>query len=116
MTADLQAPTTADTQETFDSLSPVTGDVVGTWPVHSSEDVTAAVERAREGAEWWSALTFDERAQRLKAWAGVMTRRIAQLANVMNQETGKPHSDATLEVALALDHVCLLYTSDAADD
>lgn len=105
MTADPQAPTAADTQETFDSLSPVTGDVVGTWPVHSAEDVQWAVERAREGAAWWSALTFDERGQRLNAWTGVMTRRIAQLADVVHRETGKPHSDATLEAALALDHV-----------
>ncbi|MGZ8744084.1 MAG: aldehyde dehydrogenase family protein [Nocardioides sp.] len=105
MTTDLQAPTEAETQETFDSLSPVTGDVVGTWPVSSAEDVEAAVERARDGAAWWSALTFDERATRLNAWAGVMTRRIAQLADIVHQETGKPHSDATLEAALALDHV-----------
>ena len=49
MTADVQAPPAADTQETFDSLSPITGDVVGTWPVHSAEDVTAAVgARSRE--------------------------------------------------------------------
>ena len=34
-----------------------------------------------------------------------MTRRVAQLADVVHQETGKPHSDATLEAALALDHV-----------
>ena len=34
-----------------------------------------------------------------------MTRRIAQLADVVHQETGKPHSDATLEAALALDHI-----------
>ncbi len=105
MTADLQTPTTTATAETFDSLSPVTGDVVGTWPVHSAADVTAAVERAREGALWWSALTFGERAERLNTWAGVMTRRVAQLAEVMHQETGKPHSDATLEAALALDHI-----------
>ena len=105
MTADVQAPPTADTRETFDSLSPITGDVVGTWPVHSAEDVEAAVGRAREGAGWWSALTFDERAERLNAWAGVMTRRVAQLADVVHQETGKPHSDATLEAAIALDHI-----------
>jgi acyl-CoA reductase-like NAD-dependent aldehyde dehydrogenase len=105
MTADVQAPPEADTQETFDSLSPITGDVVGTWPVHSAEDVQAAVARAREGATWWSGLTYDERAERLTAWAGVMTRRVAQLADVVHQETGKPHSDATLEAALALDHV-----------
>lgn len=105
MTADVQSPPLADTQVTFDSLSPVTGDVVGTWPVHSSEQVGEAVARARDAASWWSALTFDGRAERLNAWAGVMTRRIAQLADVVHQETGKPHSDATLEAALALDHV-----------
>ena len=34
-----------------------------------------------------------------------MTRRIAQLADVMHQETGKPHGDAMLEAALAIDHL-----------
>ena len=34
-----------------------------------------------------------------------MTRRIAQLAEVMHQETGKPHGDAMLEAALAIDHL-----------
>jgi aldehyde dehydrogenase (NAD+) len=105
MTTYLQTPTAADTEDTFDSLSPVTGDVVGTWPVHSAQDVAAAVERAREGATWWSSLTFAERADVLNTWAGVMTRRVAQLADVVHQETGKPHSDATLESAIALDHV-----------
>ncbi len=105
MTAEVQDRHQVGTQETFDSLSPITGDVVGTWPVHSSADVQAAVQRAREGADWWSALSFDERAERLTAWAGVIARRIAQLADVMHRETGKPHSDASLEVALALDHI-----------
>ncbi|MCW2760035.1 MAG: Aldehyde dehydrogenase [Marmoricola sp.] len=105
MTADVQAPPSTETEETFDSLSPVTGDVVGTWPIHSAEDVGATVARARQAASWWSSLTFDERADLLNAWAGVVTRRIAQLADVVHQETGKPHSDATLEAALALDHL-----------
>jgi aldehyde dehydrogenase (NAD+) len=63
------------------------------------------VARARAASEWWSALTYDERAELLKAWAGVVTRRVAQLAEVVHQETGKPHADATLEAALALDHI-----------
>ena len=29
----------------------------------------------------------------------------AQLADVMHQETGKPHGDAVLESALAIDHL-----------
>ncbi len=103
MTTETHSP--VSTRETFDSLSPRTGDVVGTHPVHTAEEVQEAVRRAREAAAWWSALSFDERAERLDAWKGVVTRRIAQLADVVHQETGKPHSDATLEAALALDHI-----------
>ncbi|MEO5654255.1 MAG: aldehyde dehydrogenase family protein [Marmoricola sp.] len=103
MTTDVAART--GTRETFDSLSPRTGDVVGTHPVQTAEEVAEAVARAKVAGAWWSALSFEERAERLSAWKGVVTRRIAQLADVVHQETGKPHSDATLEAALALDHI-----------
>ncbi|GAA5144253.1 aldehyde dehydrogenase family protein [Nocardioides marinquilinus] len=93
------------TRPTFDSLSPVTGDVVGTHPVHSAEDVEGAVLAAREQAAWWGALGFDERATHLTTWKGVLTRRLAQLADVVHCETGKPHADAMLEAALAIDHL-----------
>jgi len=107
MTTDVQAPqaTRAGTPDTFDSLSPVTGDVVGTHRIHTAAEVEAKVSRAHEAAVWWAGLTFDERAERLTAWAGVITRRIAQLADVVHQETGKPHSDAMLEASLAMDHI-----------
>ena len=90
---------------TFESLNPRTGDVVGTHPVNTAEEVQAAVDRAREEAAWWGALSFDEREKHLQTWKGAMTRRIAQLAEVMHQETGKPHGDAMLESALAIDHL-----------
>jgi aldehyde dehydrogenase (NAD+) len=90
---------------TFESLNPITGDVVGTHPVHTEDEVRAAVERAREAAAWWSGLTYAERDTHLSAWKGVITRRLAQLANVMHEETGKPHGDAMLEAALAIDHL-----------
>lgn len=92
-------------RETFDSLDPATGDVVGTHPVNTAEDVHAAVERAHEAFAWWGALSFDERAEYLLQWRSVMTRRIAQLADLSHRETGKPHGDATLEIGLAIDHV-----------
>lgn len=97
--------TITESHTTFESLNPITGDVVATHPVHADEEVRAAVERAREAAEWWSALSYDERKTHLTAWKGVVTRRIAQLADVMHQETGKPHSDAVLEAVLAIDHL-----------
>ena len=90
---------------TFDSLHPATGEVVGTYPIHTADDVTAAVARAREAATWWAAQGPAGRRKVLEKWKGVLTRRAPQLADVMHRETGKPHSDAMLELVLAIDHV-----------
>src|SRR3954451_24942988 len=90
---------------TFESLNPRTGDVVGHHPINTPEEVQAAVDRAHEEAAWWGGLSFDEREKHLQTWKGAMTRRLAQLAEVMHQETGKPHGDAVLEAALAIDHL-----------
>ncbi len=90
---------------TFDSLSPVTGDVVGTYPEMSREEVDAVVERARPAAQWWASLGFVDRKEILGRWNGVITRRIHQLADIVHAETGKPHSDAVLEIGLAIDHL-----------
>lgn len=90
---------------TFESLNPITGDVVATHPIHTEAEVCEVVARAREAAVWWSALSYDERDTHLSTWKGVVTRRLAQLADVMHQETGKPHADAMLECALAIDHL-----------
>jgi acyl-CoA reductase-like NAD-dependent aldehyde dehydrogenase len=67
--------------------------------------VDAAVARAREAAGWWAGLGFDGRKEVLGQWRGVLTRRMAQLADLVHQETGKPHADAQLEIGLAIDHL-----------
>ena len=74
-------------------------------PICSKADVDAAVQRAREGADWWGALSFGERAEFLLAWRSVITRRIGQLAELVRLETGKPSGDAQLEIVLAIDHI-----------
>ncbi|SDC88698.1 aldehyde dehydrogenase family protein [Actinokineospora iranica] len=88
----------------FDSLNPATDEVVGTFPIHTAEDVAAAVARAREAAGWWADLGFAGRAERLRRWNGVVTRRANQLAEVVHAETGKPHADAMLEIIPAIAH------------
>jgi acyl-CoA reductase-like NAD-dependent aldehyde dehydrogenase len=103
--ADTDASGTATPKPTFDSLDPNTGDVVASYPVQDASDVGDAVDRARIAATWWSGLGFAGRAERLKRWAGVLTRRMAQLSEVVHAETGKPHSDAQLEIVLAIEHV-----------
>lgn len=105
MTSVLDPTRPAEPTATFDSLDPRTGDVVASHPVHSEEDVRAAVARAREAAAWWSSLGWDERRTYLEQWKGVITRRIAQLVEVVHAETGKPHGDALLEVSIGIDHL-----------
>ncbi len=90
---------------TFDSIDPATGDVVGTHPIHTEEEVRAAVQRAQGEAMWWSRLSFGQRAEHLNTWKSVITRRLPQLAEVVHQEMGKPHADAMLEASLAVDHI-----------
>ncbi len=72
--------------------------------MHDGDAVTAAAARARAAA-FWSTLRHAERARRLTTWAGVLTRRIGQLAELVHAETGKPHSDAQLEIVLAIEHI-----------
>lgn len=103
MTATIEA--SVQTIPTFESLNPANGDVVGVHPCTSAAEVEAAVERAHGAAEWWSALSFDERAEYLNKWKGVITRRMAELADISHQETGKPHGDAQLEIVIAIDHI-----------
>src|SRR3954451_1869276 len=91
--------------EKLESLNPATGVVVGVYAVADAADVDAAVARAREASAWWGGLGFDGRKQILMQWKGVLARRIGQLADVVHQETGKPHADAQLEIGMAVDHL-----------
>ena len=90
---------------TFESTAPASGAVVGVFPVHDTDDVRAAVDRARVAAATWAGLGFDGRRQRLAAYRGLLARRVHELADLVHRETGKPHADAILEITLAIDHL-----------
>ena len=91
--------------ESFDSLNPANGEIVGSWPIHGADDVQAAVDRAVAASTWWREQGFAGRRTRLKAWKGVIARRMHELADLMHTENGKPHADAILELTLAIDHI-----------
>lgn len=89
----------------FQSHSPGTGDVVGTFPVMSDADVRQAVDTARIAARWWADLGWDTRRARLLAWKHALARRSLELAELVHRENGKPVDDALLEVILSVEHV-----------
>ena len=90
---------------TFESINPATGEVVGVFPICSKSDVDEAVARAHSAKQRWSDLGFRGRYLALRDWASLLTREIDLAANLIHRETGKPLSDATLEVALAIEHI-----------
>src|SRR4051812_47715648 len=61
MTALSDAVKQSGDSDTFDSLSPATGERLASFPIASAADVEAAVARARSAFAWWGSLTYDER-------------------------------------------------------
>lgn len=93
------------TSDTFQSLNPATDEVVGTYPVHTPSQVAEVVGRSREGAAFWSQLSFDERSERLRVWNTLMIKRADELAGLLQRETGKPLTDVKAELATAFTHL-----------
>ncbi len=87
------------------STNPATGEEIGRFPVAAPADVTAAVQRARQAAAWWSALGFAGRRERLLRWRASMANRIEELAELIHREGGKPVAEAIVESAGAIDHI-----------
>ncbi len=90
---------------TFESLNPVTGDIAGSYPINSEREVYAAVTLASDAAIRWNELGHNGRRKILLAYSRLMLSEIDSLAQQVTLETGKPHSDAKLEITLAAHHV-----------
>ncbi len=93
------------TAETFESVNPASGEVVGTFPVDAPQRVQEVVDAARPAARWWADLGFSGRAARLRAWRGWLAKHANELAALMHEENGKPDDDALIEIAIAIEHL-----------
>ena len=87
------------------SLSPATGEVVGHYPNTSEETIHDLIARARAASCQWREIGFKGRKAILREWAHYIATHIDELAALVSKETGKPVGDATLEIALAIDHL-----------
>ncbi len=87
------------------SYAPATGLEVGRYPNTSEETINQLVARASIAAVPWRALGFSRRGLILKAWAHYLSEHIDEISHLVVQETGKPTSDAMLEVSIAIDHL-----------
>ncbi len=87
--------------ERFDVTNPATGEVVGSVPNGTEEDVRAAIDAAARALEGWKALPAIERARTLRRSADTIRERKDEIAAVMTAEQGKPLAEAAGEVEYA---------------
>jgi acyl-CoA reductase-like NAD-dependent aldehyde dehydrogenase len=91
----------AESGETFETVSPATGDVLAVLPQGGRRDARAAIEAAGRAHARVASLGPFERAELAHAVASVLDSRRAELARDVSLEQGKPYREAVDEVAFA---------------
>jgi len=102
--------------ETFDCVSPITGEVVAQVAACDTADVDRAVAGARAAFESgaWSRLAPKKRKRTLQKLAGLMSEHAEELALLETIDMGKPIRDATnVDVPLATE--CIAWYGEAID-
>ncbi len=89
--------------ETFESLSPATGEVLGTFPKSGPADVDRAVAAAKAAFEDWRLVPAPRRAEVLYRFAALLTDEKDSLAELMSREMGKVLAEAGGDVQEAID-------------
>ncbi len=76
--------------ETFESISPATGELIGTVPQGDRDDARRAIDAARDAADGWARLTAFERAAKMHAVGDIIESRRDELARTLTLDQGKP--------------------------
>jgi alpha-ketoglutaric semialdehyde dehydrogenase len=87
----------------LESLSPATGDVLGSVPEADAAAVDAAVEKARAAYEDWRLVPAPRRGEILFRFAQVLEREKPVLTDLMTREMGKVKAEAGGDVQEAID-------------
>ena len=93
----------ASGNETFESIDPATGEVIGVFPSSLTTDMDRAVEAASEAWERWSRVPAPKRAEVLFRVAHRFEERKDELAELMVREMGKVRTEAGGDVQEAID-------------
>ena len=89
--------------ETFESRSPANGDLIGTFPRSSAEDVDRAVAAAKEAYASWRLVPAPKRGEILFRFGALVAEHKDELAELMSREMGKVLAEAGGDVQEAVD-------------
>ncbi len=86
---------------------PYRGDIVGTMPLSSKDDLDDALDAAVAARDAAAAIPGYERAAMLKKISQLIERDVGSLAHLMTRETGKAIKDAQSEIGRSLETFAL---------
>ena len=90
------------------SVNPANGETLAALPWATPSDVDRAITLADAGFRQWRRTTVAQRADALRAIAGVLRERSEEMAQCITREMGKPIAQARGEVAKSA-HLCDWY-------
>jgi succinate-semialdehyde dehydrogenase / glutarate-semialdehyde dehydrogenase len=94
----------------IESINPATAEKLKAYGEMPRATVEDAIDKAHDAFLAWRRLSFDERAQRLHAVAGILRNRSETWARLMAAEMGKPLRDGIAEAKKCAD--CCDYFAD----
>ncbi|MFJ4144376.1 succinylglutamate-semialdehyde dehydrogenase [Pseudomonas sp. NPDC089734] len=93
--------------DAFDSLNPVTQQVLWSGRGATVTQVGAAVEAARQAFAEWASRSLDERIAVLEAFAASLKHHADELARCIGEETGKPLWESATEVTSMVNKIAI---------
>jgi aldehyde dehydrogenase (NAD+) len=100
----------SESGETFENLNPAnTDDVIGRFPLSTSDDVNAAVNAAQQAFDGWRSTPAPKRAEILFRLGEILIRNKENFTADMTREMGKVLTEAGGDVQEAID--CTYYTA-----
>jgi len=94
----------ASSRKTFENRNPADrDDLLGTFPASGKEDVSAAVEAARQAFATWRLVPAPRRAEILYRTGELLTQRKEEYARAMTREMGKVLEETRGDVQEAID-------------
>lgn len=91
--------------KTQDIRNPATGEVIGTVPVATAEDVDEAIDSAWKAFPAWKETPAVQRGERLYRVFELMLENRENLARLLTREQGKPYAEALGEISAAAEFV-----------
>src|SRR5438034_10825424 len=94
---------TAKERERIEVRCPADGRVVGAVPDTSPDEVGAIAQELRLAQPAWEALGIDGRCEWLGRWRDWVLDNQDRLLRLLQDEAGKSHGDATIEILAAVE-------------